>query len=292
MHTLENFYATMNDETLLYHYTSFETAAAYILPGKTLQLSPLAQSKDVMESINWFSPFKYAFGDVKDVSETVNNKIQKQVKILCFSKDSEIEGEPLPGMMLARMWSQYGNNHKGVCLVFSKELLLESFTHHFSDESCRKFKDISYNNYLFKKKTPLASGTITIINKNNKLSPVPNTFPELFDNPAIETKLFSKMIDFRDEQEFRLCCFDPSDSEGTYFPYHNALKAIILGYNTTKNQQEILKKIYTAFCSSNSVMIYKEYIKSQEQISLYNIHNPGFFPHIELRYLQENNNFT
>lgn len=289
MKSLVGFYSAMGGESLLYHYTSFETVAAYILPSLELQLSPLNRSKDAIESINYFYPLQDVGSEgLEDISEQVNSEIGNNIKIVCFSKDRLDDGEKRPGMMLARMWSQYGENHKGVCLVFSKDKLQHSFEQRFQDECCRIIQDVCYDQIPFTPDNPRLSGSISLEKINGVPTPIQNKFPDLLHDPTIKSIIFSKMSDFRDENEYRFACYDNSRNSRIFFPFHSALKAIILGAKISSVQEEIMIKICKNLNLPNSVILFKEHFRSRRHISKYNFHNPGHLPYIGLRRLNSN----
>jgi len=286
MKELDMFYNTLDNEQLLYHYTSFETAGAYILPSGSLQLSPLGKSKDAIESINYFDSLPKSLGNVEDISEQINYEISNYIKILCFSKDSNIEKHNKPGMMLARMWSQYGENHRGLCLVFSKEKLKKCFEKKFKDKQGKLVEDVIYNMIPFDMSRNELGASISISNQEDQLHIVANKFPELLNNFTIKKILLSKMSDFKDENEYRFICYDNSENPYIYFPFEDALKAIVLGFNTSIEQEEIIKKISKNFNNNEPILIFKEVIKSRQSISLLNIHNPNNPPYIGLNLIQ------
>lgn len=78
------------DDTLLFHYTSLKNFLGIISSGE-LRSSSLVNSNDPAEKHN-SSNYKY----------------------LCFCRS----GKGHPGQYKARMWSQYGDGNKGVCLEF------------------------------------------------------------------------------------------------------------------------------------------------------------------------------
>jgi len=66
-------------------------------------------------------------------------------------------------------------------------------------------------------------------------------------NFLIKDMLLSKMIDFRDEQEFRFLLLDKSNADPSYFLFENSLKAIILGVNHTQQQLTALNNALHLF---------------------------------------------
>jgi hypothetical protein len=201
MKSLESFRNLIGSKDLLCHYTSFETAA-YILQSNRLKLGPLGKSKDAIESINLFSELGGLPNNVEDCSKSINEEINNNIKIVCFSKDDK---EDRPGMMLARMWSQYGDNHKGVCLIFERDKIENQFKKLFDDRAI--VDDVKYDQVPFFIDTTL-SASISISNANGVLKVEENKFPKLLQNLIMQKILFSKMSDFRDENERRFLCYN------------------------------------------------------------------------------------
>ena len=53
------------------------------------------------------------------------------------------------GWARSRMWAQYADNHKGVCLIFDKLCLEKEFKGSFEKSSCETFCDVvNYTNNL------------------------------------------------------------------------------------------------------------------------------------------------
>ena len=276
MKSLKNFRDLIGPKDLLCHYTSFETAS-YILQSNRLKLGPLGKSKDAIESINLFSELGGLPNNVEDCSKSINEEIKNDIKIVCFSKDDK---EDWPGMMLARMWSQYGDNHKGVCLIFERDKIEKQFKKLFDDRAI--VDDVKYDQVPFFIDTTL-SASISISNDNGVLKVEENKFPKLLQNLIMQKILFSKMSDFRDENERRFLCYNNEKKSDLFFSFEDSLKAVILGFNSTFEQEKILKII----CNNNnllgSVKFFKEEINCIRQISKINIHNPNSNPYIGLK---------
>ena len=141
----------------VYHYTKFETALEYILPGKKLKLNQLGKTNDPRESKPWDFPKPFTLGlqgKAKSKEETLVKRISREVarvmrddwKVLCFSIDEANIGifeDPnkkisrkfpytIHGYSHPRMWAQYAENHRGVCLQFDREKLEESLQLQFA----------------------------------------------------------------------------------------------------------------------------------------------------------------
>lgn len=275
MKSLESFRNLIGSKDLLCHYTSFKTASC-ILQRNELKLGSLGKSKDAIESINLFSELGGLPNNVEDCSKSINEEIKNNIKIVCFSKDDK---ECKPGMMLARMWSQYGDNHKGVCLIFERDKIENQFKKLFDDMAI--VDDVKYDQVPFFIDTPL-SASISISKDNEELKVEENKFPKLLQNLIMQKILFSKMSDFRDENERRFLCYNNEKKSDLFFSFEDSLKAVILGFNSTFEQEKILKTI----CNNNnllgSVKFFKEEMKCRRQISKKNIHNPSSNPYIDL----------
>jgi len=139
---------------LLAHYAKMETVIEFILPQKELLINELYKTNDPIESKN---SFDQCFGAI-DASIDKNGEslvaqifslvrkrsslkkdYKKKVRSISFSKDNG----PRKAYGLPTMWAHYGQNHKGICLVFDK-LIIERL---FEDQFNSKFKrnPISYD---------------------------------------------------------------------------------------------------------------------------------------------------
>ncbi|WP_444945133.1 DUF2971 domain-containing protein [Microbulbifer sp. VTAC004] len=118
-------------EKYLYHYTSMDTAINHILKNKTLLFNPLANVNDPMES----DPNYWAFSSSGKFRDQLSDYFKNRIKTVCFSRDVQGDWEPgccpsdfcARGHSKPRMWATYGDDNKGVCLIFDKELLRQAF---------------------------------------------------------------------------------------------------------------------------------------------------------------------
>jgi len=157
------------------------------------------------------------------------NSIIKNTYICSFIIDSEKETKnPFKnkGYGHSRMWSQYGDNHQGVCIEFSKSSLVENLKKFI--ESNKTFTSKIYN---ISAKPMMYSDIIEIdepdMNQINKMDE--KHFDWLKKNE--DEYIFQKNDDYKDENEFRIA-FTPdqiTDSNSILFPCHNSIKNIYLG---------------------------------------------------------------
>jgi len=105
------------------------------------------------------------------------------------------------GYLKSRMWSQYGENHEGACLVFSKNKLVSAVTQKYKDEEYLIYHgDVIYKDY---------------VNENSRHDSI-DINHDTFDTSSPQeiaiqhiTKyknefLLCKQLDYRDEEEFRI----------------------------------------------------------------------------------------
>lgn len=216
----------------LYHYTTMETALNGILHFKTLRFSPFANVNDPMESdriiLGLFGPGPHE--EVLDSFPLVDSFFRDQMKTLCFSLDDQFDpNHPenhfhnycARGHSKPRMWATYGDDHKGVCLIFDKEILRTEIESQIESDVRLFHGGISYT----------------------KTSPFLNELPK-FDLEALkadhqkelqrqtdihkEKWLFSKHIDWVSENEYRFVL--SGGRQGVVdLSFGNALVGVVVG---------------------------------------------------------------
>lgn len=125
-----------DSEKYVYHYTSTDVAYNFILKDGTLKLGRYAGTNDPKEYRNWDFSIGTNFAkdlgayDVAKLSRWLSDELKRTVKVSCFATDTApLSGDFTDsdiyrrGFSKPRMWAQYGDRHRGVCLVFDKSLL-------------------------------------------------------------------------------------------------------------------------------------------------------------------------
>ena len=126
---------------------------------------------------------------LKKKAETLLNNLKlKQCKIACFSSNNDSQTK---GYLRSRMWSQYGENHEGICLVISKQALNTLI------DKTYKLEAVSYVEEPF----PLLDFDFNY--HELKQTPLDMFCDKYFEN-KYKKLFFTKIIDYRDEAEFRL----------------------------------------------------------------------------------------
>lgn len=235
-------------EDTIFHYTKTSTALEHILFNKRLRLSDRNNSNDPIENMTPSFSAGLIAGNQKEV-ENIQNltyadscKIKddikarvQQAKQVCFcmndanDKYKKMHNKPLEfcGCMKPRMWEQYADNYNGVCLVFSKNKLLELL-----DDSYVHDK-IEYVDY-----------SILSYNHNRTdLNDLRSKGYELYKKICFEKinkVMFRKHVDYSGENEYRICRF--VENEIDEINIESALKGIVVSGNNSNYFKAKLKE--------------------------------------------------
>ncbi len=208
---------------LIYHYTKWSTALKYIIPEKKIKIGSYKKSNDPRETKS------FGFGAInkKDENLSLQSELKEKegysdiirngAKILCFCEDYYAESEWWDGYNLPRMWAQYGDKHKGVCLEFDKDSFINENSELLNSESTF-FDSVNYtmrNEYLF-----INHPFMDELGKR-----------KYFDQLRRQNHkylFFQKNWDWHTESEFRILHFG-NEKQDVYCSIRNSLKRIILG---------------------------------------------------------------
>jgi len=138
---------------------------------------------------------------LRDITECLQKSIKEKFGICSFSKS----------YLDTRMWSHYAESHSGICLIFDKEILYNSFSKNSFGYHILE-SDIIYSEFPH---------SINISFVNNKVC------VNDFDREKI---INSKLLDWQDEKEIRYSIefFNPNSPRA--IPFNpEALQGIILG---------------------------------------------------------------
>jgi len=245
----------------LYHYTRSEIAIKYILPSMKLKFSPYSETNDPFETKEWSLTIINSLKELEKIKGRkkremlslimkfnesrweYTKEVKRKLKIACFSMD--VEGFNLDykvkhfGYKRAwgypRMWAQYGEKHKGVCLMFDKEKFERDLEIIFAGEFDIYKRKIVYKDGL------IADGLHSISLRSIVSKGIDQAIKERLTR-NIERFFFKKAKDWRDEREFRYLLYPKYDKgEDLYFPITNSLKVIIIGADIEeKEEKEIL----------------------------------------------------
>lgn len=251
-----------NPYKFVYHYTRAQVAINNILKDSSLRFNPYNKTNDPLETKSWY--LNIADGvdkviselnngekrkildkllDFSQAQESILNEIKSIFKIICFTRDNPNQPKSptltstsgfLRGWGHPRMWAQYAENHKGVCLMFDRDKLNEVIFEAY--KSCKIYQgEVKYLNEpipedikSIKYEDLIEFGIIKVIHK--KIEENINRF------------FFQKARDWQDEFEYRwLIESNENLAEFLYIPINSAIRAIILGTNVTEdNENELI----------------------------------------------------
>ena len=236
-----------NANQYLFHYTTYSSALGILLSGQ-MRLGALANMNDPLEFqdcrdeglvfVGSRSP-EDCYSDLHDFDNAVIEK-QNSVRLASFSMDladgnqNEFYNNLSKGWARSRMWAQYADNHKGVCLIFDKMNLVQSFENTFKESETR-YGVVKYTNDLEPLKCALWRSCKSLLTQDK-----------------IEY-LFQKCEDFRDEQEFRLLLVnkDLKNAEKIVsFSISDSICGIIPGVRFPQENELSLKNARD-FCNPN-----------------------------------------
>ena len=221
----------INTKDAIFHYTTKKIFFEHIMQTMKLKLSPLEKMNDPKE---YSSPnlgyylYGYEKTDPKisrNAQTRLREKKLKEWKIACFCSNIERQTK---GYLRSRMWSQYGEKHYGVCVVFSKKAFEKIIDEKYN------FEAVNYT-----EKTPLETDF-----QYNEIKPssLESSLESFLEKNYVEV-FFTKCNDYCDEAEFRLLKrIKEKEKIVEYIDIKNCLKGIIVGDRFDNIYLPILKE--------------------------------------------------
>ena len=212
------------------HYTSLEVACEHILPSGNIRFSPFQKTNDPRENKERVVSFDWS-GDGpppenwSDISNRAQHAILNCCQVFCGTLDAKENPHKLKTKLCfghPRMWAQYGNSHRGICLVFDRDKLTDAIIG--TPSSGKVYKgEVVYNDFL-----------------NRELASDIDLDYDLFDPSDIECGIeehiekfqhglfFRKDSDWASEDEYRWVIYRRAEGY-VYVPFGDALTSIVLG---------------------------------------------------------------
>jgi hypothetical protein len=247
----------LKSEDAIFHYTNTKTALEKILKSKLLKLSSFKNTNDPREFRDWqFNGYIWgeenkdsAFKISGIANEFCNKIMRNEFKIACFSSNKihlRLENDDPDyqtwnyhykqkrtyhyGYERSRMWSQYGENHQGVCFVFS----INKIKNFFETLKLKMHSDFIH----YSKKSISSRATMLPYNRINSDNVEDECRNFIFDK--IEDLFFLKDIDYQDEAEYRVVIHHPEE-QNFFLKIENCIKGIILGVGFNKVYESIIE---------------------------------------------------
>jgi hypothetical protein len=230
----------------LFHYTKRATARDILLPTKKLRLSQRQDTNDpweykfrLLNAVGHFSPGTEGF--YNEVHPHIDRVLRHECRVVSFCSNHRPEliltnedrvDDPhalLEGWNKPRMWAQYGENHNGACLVFSKRALEAQIANlHLEAGSFT----IGYVLYTQENRMPFEAFTIDA----DRLSQVGcERYATEFVRTRMDDIFYLKHIDYRDEAEYRVVIHDAA-ATNEFIEVADSLKGVLWGDRTTDNE--------------------------------------------------------
>lgn len=214
-------------ENLVYHYTKREAALEKILPTGKIMLNVLGKTNDPREYLDWSITVTGGSEDSNPLWQAlalVNENRKQKTKVLCMTRDDDEKytrlGLMRRGFARSRMWAQYGESHRGMCLIFDKSALeaeVQSVT--AVPENCY-FGPVQYTDKGF--------GIELDFDLIGKTETTVQCVVDSNIRGHIDRLFFTKLVDWRDEMEYRAMIYDDRTSP-VFADIKTFLKGIVVG---------------------------------------------------------------
>lgn len=237
----------------LYHYTDAKTAIEFILKNRTLKFGPYTGTNDPKERKSWL--FDFGTNQGRDLggyhqdeqSGWLSTAFKSKTLLACFTQDEKgltgdhVRDVTLRGFCKPRMWAQYGDKHRGVCLVFLRErlqqLIDEQFTSRYLTASgAVEYTDRSVVRFLDEQQFTI---NVDVLEEEGR-----DSYFQRHLHTHFRRLFFEKMTDWRGENEWRWVVFSAA-AEPLFLDIEKALAGVVFGDETTQeNRREIRQLNY------------------------------------------------
>jgi len=236
-------YTLDKPEGLLAHYTRAKVAFEDILPSHQLRMSPYRKMRDPVENKD-IVPGTGAYGKTPENFDDAYKSmldgikfLRDECRLLSLTHDADAERTFGCSWARPRMWEQYADAHRGVCLLFDGERLDYTLATAFSEHNVLAWQDeVRYTPAGISGSKILYLDDARIFDSEQRGHAI-STYIE--DNS--DDFFFLKSDDFETEHEYRAVVMptdgfeaEPSEVlsiEGDYafVDYGDALVAVIVG---------------------------------------------------------------
>jgi hypothetical protein len=231
----------------LYHFTKFTSLLEDILPNQRLLMNYIINSNDPWENQlfsfdpKWKSDSNPRFFNYLDLQSRLHEKIRLSSRVISFSTSKVTKRFSNPGYNLSRMWAQYADNHKGICIIVDKEEFIKE----------------NIKNFDFRGKVKYQSEINTPILDESYINP--SGYKDL-DLKKIISKFhkeifFTKLSDWKGENEYRIINYRNPSIE--YCSINKSLYGIIMGIETSPFLTPCIVNLTKLF--GREIHLYKAY---------------------------------
>ena len=265
MNKFDDFNSMLRQDDTMFHYTKGSVVLENILFTKQFRYSSLNNTNDPREYKYWFYG-AHGYGGLssnKDLDKKRRIAGQKLDRIRRFDfkvggfcsnrlalTDTSINNDTencdtkldnILGYAKPRMWSQYGENHYGICLAFSIQCMVEAIKNQLGNKAIFFHHKVEYSNAIPYNVISLDANDLIEKDDSNifALNHIKKCYKEVF---------FIKHTDYKDEDEFRFIIYYPTE-EYFYLDISTCILAVIVG----DRFHEIYTPLIEQFCSTFNV---------------------------------------
>ncbi len=249
-------------ERFVYRYRSMTRALSELDHG-TLRISPFPELNDPKEFADWrfgFAARRNFLPDQNwpDLEQQASAYAKNFAKVFCatLDDDSALDRENVNniwgrGFSRPRMWQQYADDYRGVCMVFDRAALGAAIRSSVPEGSLHIADRVKYSN------------TPRVFVMHPSLNPFMLDYDRMnavglrqamTEHIGLHREMlfFHKASDWQTEKEYRWLVWD-TEHKDIIFKFGEALKAIVVGL---KPSQEYLHKLHDA-CARVSVPVWE-----------------------------------
>jgi hypothetical protein len=225
-------YSFKGPEGLLAHYTKASVAFEHILPKRELRMGAYRDMQDPAENKD-IVPGTAFYGDPPHAEErwlaAIDGikQIRDSCRLLCLTHDAEGATDTF-GCCWARprMWEQYGERHRGVCLLFDRARLHDVLPVELAAHGAFYLGDVRYTEAGIAE-----SATRSFVDDRIFGPDLAERDAAIDDYIQLHHQdfFFLKSDDFSTEHEYRAVVMAPGEDDYVYVDYRDALVAVVVG---------------------------------------------------------------
>jgi hypothetical protein len=224
-------YTLTKPEGLMAHFTSAATAFEHILiPGGKLRLGRYGRMQDPAENKDVVPNFRVPSEppDAPQRVEAAFTAHRDRMRVLCLTRDADVHGQEPPQFDCCwarpRMWEQYGDRHRGVCLLFDTARLEHAISEACPEQTIYKGK-VDYSREGIAR-SDLQQIFVVDSVADEDLSRVVSEYTDTHHDALF----FLKNEDFATEFEYRIVVMGAPDQPGEVeVEVATSLVAVVLG---------------------------------------------------------------
>jgi hypothetical protein len=196
----------------VYHYTRWERLLDIMETG--LRLGPLAQMNDPRESKDWLPNLLIQGATLPDetamIAEEEAQDYKRKIRVAAFCLDQlfgNMDDHGRRGYARPRMWAQYADNHRGVCIVLDRAGLDQAVRERYPERNASWVRSGRVQ-YIETPQEDVVSSPVVLKSADQARESAQEHFRRY-----AERLFFAKHVDWRDENEYRWVYYDADQSQ-------------------------------------------------------------------------------